>query len=78
VVLPEAEGERDAEDGDRDNDAAAQLVEVLDERELILVGDRLDAAHRFASGPRPDGGVLGLRHGAMDRRRLKRGRCVWL
>ena len=37
LVLPEAERERDAEDGDRDDDAGAQLVEVLDEAQLILV-----------------------------------------
>ena len=44
VVLPEAERQGDAEDDDADDQPGAQLVEVLDEGEAILVGDRLDAA----------------------------------
>src|SRR5690606_16845530 len=47
VVLPEAEGEGDAEDGDADDDPGPQLVEVLDEAEAVVGGDRPDAArHR--------------------------------
>ena len=44
VVLPEAEREGDAEDDDADDDPDAQLVEVLDEAEAVLMGDRPDAA----------------------------------
>ena len=39
-VLPEAEREGDRERGDRDDDARAELVEVLDEREPVLEVDR--------------------------------------
>ena len=45
VVLPEAEGERYADDDQADDDAGAQLVEVLDQAELILVGDRPHPGH---------------------------------
>jgi hypothetical protein len=37
VVLPEAKREGDAEDDEADDYARAQLVEVLDQAELILV-----------------------------------------
>ena len=37
VVLPEAERQGDAEDREGDDDARAQLVEVLDEAHLILM-----------------------------------------
>ena len=46
VVLPEAERQGDAEDDEADDDAGAQLVEVLDEGEPVLVGDRPDPGHR--------------------------------
>ncbi len=42
MVLPEAEGQGDAEDDQADDDAGAQLVEVLDQGEPVLVGDRPD------------------------------------
>ena len=45
VVLPEAERQGDAEDGERDDDPVAQLVEVLDEGEPVLVGDGLEPGH---------------------------------
>ena len=48
VVLPEAERQGDAEDDDADDDPGAQLVEVLDQGEAVLVGDRPDAGHRVA------------------------------
>ena len=50
VVLPEAERKRDAEDDGTDDDAAAQLVEVLNQAELVLMGDRPDAARAIPPG----------------------------
>ena len=46
VVLPEAEGQRDSEDDQADDDPGAQLVEVLDQGETILVGHRPYPGHR--------------------------------
>jgi hypothetical protein len=51
VVLPEAERQGDDEDEDADDQPVAQLVEVLDGAEPVLVGDRPDAA---------DGGLRSL------------------
>src|SRR3954454_10716596 len=48
MVLPEAEPEGDAEDDQTDNDPRAELIEVLDEGEAILVGYRPDPGHRCA------------------------------
>ena len=40
VVLPQGQAEREEERGDADEHAPAQLVEVLDEREALIVRDR--------------------------------------
>src|SRR4029453_16220063 len=40
VVLPQADAEADDERGDADDEARAELVEVLDEAQAILVPDR--------------------------------------
>ena len=51
VVLPEAERQGDGEDDQADDQAVAQLVEVLDQAQLVFVGDRPDAARH--PEPRP-------------------------
>ncbi len=50
-ALPEAEREGDAEGGEGDDQPVPELVEMLDEGQLILVGNRPDSAgHRARLG----------------------------
>jgi hypothetical protein len=37
VVLPEAQPERDREGHDRDDDPGTELIEMLDERQVLVV-----------------------------------------
>jgi hypothetical protein len=54
VVLPQADAEGDAEHDRADDQAAAQLVEVVDETEAILVTDRAkDFGHQLGRNVAP-------------------------
>jgi hypothetical protein len=44
VVLPQTYGERDGQDGSADDQATAQLIEVVHEAESILVANRANRA----------------------------------
>ena len=50
VVLPEAEDERDPERDRADHEPRAQLVEVIDDRQPIVVTDRLEGGRHRRSG----------------------------
>jgi hypothetical protein len=54
VVLPEAETKRDAEREQTDEQTRAQLVEVLDERQPLVVTYRPNAT---GQGPPPGAGL---------------------
>ncbi len=45
VALPGGEPERHEEGGPDDDQARAELVQMVDDRQLFLVADGLDAAH---------------------------------
>jgi hypothetical protein len=61
VVLPEAERQGDAEDDQADDYPGAELVQMLDQREAVFMGDRLDpAGHLRASAAVLDDGIVGL------------------
>ena len=75
VVLPQAHAERDGQDDCADDQAAAQLVEVVHEAEPVLVADR---ANRAGHGLHEPTTVLfwplGLRPAGLSDRRSSRPR----